>query len=201
MATCRTLTGINKEDCFGNAGGIKSRVWIFDKDAIAIIPQMTGTGSGDGRVEWADGIVHVWKAGETDETTSHTPLVEDTDYYTLNFRKQSSSFNSEATIDPAQGINFWTNTLALVFARQDVAKRAAVQALLLAGNLAAIVEDQNGEFHFMGADDACEPAAATANTGTASTDANNYTINIQDITSELPYFVTRENMQTIGLID
>jgi hypothetical protein len=186
MSSCRILQNIEKETCSGNAGGIKSKVWAIERSKLIITKEQ----STQNDMSWDSGIVTL--AYATGSTSA--------DFVTLEFRKQSSTFSSEATIDPAQGVNFWTNTLSMVFARQDVNKRTAIQSLILSGDLALIVEDQNGEIHFMGADDTVEPSAAGATTGTASTDANNYTIDLQDISSELPYYITFQNMVDLGLI-
>lgn len=181
--SCRTLVGITKDSCQSNKGGLYTTIWATNRSKLVITADTTGSGSGvqeTGYVdlEWADGA-------------------SKTDMVTYSFRKQSSGLTSEGTFDDANGISFFTNNLALVFARQDVSKRMAIQALALQEDLAVIVKDANGEMYFLGFDDSVTTTAAGANTGTAASDANNYTITLTDISNELPYLVEQTTLDAL----
>ena len=183
--SCRTLTNITKTDCDSNRGGLYTKVWAFKRSLLGTM-QVDSEGS-DSSAE-NDGVITLGWEG------SSTPTQ---DLVTLNFRKQSSGLTSEGTIDDANGISFVTSNLALVFARQNIQKRMAVQTLALQEDLALIVRDANGVNYFLGYDDSVTATAFGAATGTASTDANQYTITLTDISNELPFIVTDANMQTL----
>ena len=175
---CRTLTKITKGQCESNQGGLFTTVWVMNRSYLNLEPE--GQDLTDGVIELA------WKQGHSAE-----------DACTLKFRKQSSGLTSEGTVDDANGINFITSNLALVFARQNIEKRVAIQALALQEDLAAIVRDANGVNYFLGYKDSVTATAYGATTGTASTDANNYNITLTDISPELPYIVADATMATL----
>ena len=180
--SCRTLTSIGKDSCLSNKGGLYTTIWATNRSKLAISKQMT-TGSNPEETGYA--------------TLSWVSPATSADMVSYSFRKQSSGLTSEGTFDDANGVSFFTNNLALVFARQDVSKRMAIQALALQEDLAVIVKDANGEMYFLGMDDSVTTTAAGAATGTAATDANNYTITLTDISNELPYFVSETTLNTL----
>lgn len=174
---CRSLTGIAKDSCQSNKGGLYTTVWATNRSNLVTT---LGTNGDEGYVTLS------WATGKTAS-----------DMVSYSFRKQSSGLTSEGTFDDANGVSFFTNNLALVFARQNVEKRIAIQALALQEDLAVIVKDANGEIYFLGYDDSVTATAAGAQTGTAATDANNYTITLTDMSNELPYLVKQENLDTL----
>lgn len=180
---CRSLRDITKDSCQSNKGGLFTKVWLTNRSYLTFTADVEGSDSDTDN----DGIVTLGWAG------THTS----SDMHSLAYRKQSSGLTSEGTFDDANGISFFTNNLALVFARQDVQKRLAVQALALQEDLAVIVADSNHEIYFLGYDDSVTTTAAGAQTGTAATDANQYTITLTDISNELPYMVDPENLKTL----
>ena len=180
---CRSLRDITKDSCQSNKGGLFTKVWLTNRSYLTFKADEEGSDSDPDN----DGIVTLGWAG--DHTAS--------DMHSLAYRKQSSGLTSEGTFDDANGISFFTNNLALVFARQDVQKRLAIQALALQEDLAVIVADSNHEIYFLGYDDSVTTTAAGAATGTAATDANQYTITLTDISNELPYMVDPENLKTL----
>lgn len=179
---CRSLSGITKDNCLSNKGGLKTTVWATNRSNLVIGKEK------DNNQEETGYATLTWKDGKG-------PV----DMVSYSFRKQSSGLTSEGTFDDANGVSFFTNNLALVFARQNVEKRLAIQALALQEDLAVIVEDANGEIHFLGMDDSVTTTAAGASTGVAASDANNYTITLTDISNELPYLVKPETLE--GLLE
>lgn len=177
---CRTLSGIAKDECLSNKGGLKTTVWATNRSNLVIGKEK------DNNQEETGYATLTWKEGKSAR-----------DMVSYSFRKQSSGLTSEGTFDDANGVSFFTNNLALVFARQNVSKRLAIQALALQEDLAVIVEDANGEIHFLGMDDSVTTTAAGANTGTAASDANNYTITLTDISNELPYLVKPATLEAL----
>lgn len=186
--SCRSLTNITKGNCESNKGGLFTTVWVMKRSYLKIEPNFTGSGTSDADPTDYTGVARVrWAKNEYSKD----------DACTLKFRKQSSGLTSEGTVDDANGISFVTSNLALVFARQNVEKRVAIQALALQEDLAVIVRDGNGVNYLLGADDSVSATAYGAATGTAATDANQYTITLTDISTELPYIVIDDDMVSL----
>lgn len=109
-------------------------------------------------------------------------------FHKYNFKRNTGSLTSTYTIDPANGVSFVTSDLSLVFAKQDTAKRIEISALAL-DDLVIIVKDANSKYWYLGYNEPVQASAATAQTGTARTDGNSYTITLQDTSLALPYEV------------
>ena len=109
-------------------------------------------------------------------------------FHKYNFKRNTGSLTSTYTIDPANGVNFVTSDLTLVFAKQDTVKRIEISALAL-DDLVVIVKDANQKYWYLGYNEPVQASAATAQTGTARTDGNSYTITLQDTSLTLPYEV------------
>lgn len=169
---CRTLQPITNDSCSGNQGGIRTTVWIGELSDITI----TDTWHDSEAEDYITAISVAKKQGVT------TAAVKE-----FQFRKQISGLTSEMTVDDPNGIFFVTSNLELVFAKQEAEKRMAMMSLFLNGNMFAIVQDQNGNYHFLGHDNPVTATAGGAQTGVASTDANQYTITLSDISNELPF--------------
>ena len=73
----------------------------------------------------------------------------------------------------------------MVFAKQNVAKRLAVQALV-SGECSAIVEDNNQNFWLVGYQNSVSATTTSATTGTAVGDSNQYTVAIAAVEGYLP---------------
>lgn len=189
---CRTLQNIGIDNCTGNKGGIYTEVLFGSrKDFDASIDQKETATDGypyEVNGKFQNGYVKFAKTGDDFN-------IEDVHY--IKFRKNSSGLTSEGTFDETNGVYFFTNNLALVIARQEVEKRMALQALALADDLAVIVRDGNGKCYFLGLDDTVSTTAMTAQTGTANTDGNNYTVTLTDTSNELPFFVTESDWNAL----
>lgn len=109
-------------------------------------------------------------------------------FHKYNFKRNTGSLTSTYTIDPANGVSFVTSDLSLVFAKQDTAKRIEISALAL-DDLVVIVKDANQKYWYLGYNEPVQASAATAQTGVARTDGNNYNITLQDTSLTLPYEV------------
>ena len=117
-------------------------------------------------------------------------------FHVYNFKRNTGSLTSTYTIDPANGVNFVTSDLTLVFAKQDTVKRIEISALAL-DDLVVIVKDANGKYWYLGYDEPVQASAATAQTGTARTDGNSYNITLQDTSLKLPYEVDAAAIATL----
>lgn len=113
----------------------------------------------------------------------------------IAFRPQTCSFSSEATIDDVAGVHYYTNTLAFRFAKMSAAKRTSVSALTHAETI-AVVKDNNGTYWLVGVENALHASANSGNTGTAYSDANEYTPSLACVSPDLPMTIDSTALAT-----
>lgn len=159
--TTYTLKGITN-DCATSKGGIRE-VYIAD---------------------WAKDL---FTLGETSETVES--LKADAKFYKFFIKKNTSSFTSTATIDLANGVNYVSTELNLVFTRQETSKRVEMSALLL-NDVACLVVDSNNKVWVMGLESPVNATSATAESGVAASDGNKYNITLTDESSTFMYEYT-----------
>lgn len=111
------------------------------------------------------------------------------------FRKNTCSASSEMTIND-NGTFYWTNTLNMLFSKQDSAKRLAIQALA-SGDCSAIYQDGNGNYWFIGLDDPVNLSSASATTGTAVGDNNQYELAMSEEAAVMPIPLKADQAKTI----
>ena len=102
-----------------------------------------------------------------------------------SFRRNTANMTSTLSVDPANGTSVATD-VALSFLKQDTQKRLEISALSI-GELVMMVQDANGRFWFLGKDMPVMASAGGAESGTAYTDGNRYTITLQDNSKDYPY--------------
>ena len=156
--TSYTRKGITN-DCSTSKGGIRE-VYIAD---------------------WAKDLFTV---GETDNTV--TALKAETKWYKYYIKRNTSSFSSTATIDLANGVNYVSTELNLVFTRQETSKRVEMSALLL-NDVAVLVVDANNKVWCLGKDNPVNATAGTAESGVAASDGNKYTLTLTDESDTFPF--------------
>lgn len=154
-----TLSGIGSS-CDTNMGGVRQEILVALKEDV-------------GEITVSNGKI-------TAITMNNTAKFKK--YIT---RKQASSLNCEYTIDDANGVKFCTSTLTANFARMETAKRVELMALVNS-DCVVIVNDANGLYWLLGEENTVNVTALTAQTGQASTDANQYSLTMTDISTELP---------------
>ena len=158
-----TLNGINAK-CDTSAGGIK-RVLIAQKDDVLKIVVAEETGIIND-IEMADGKYFVqWL-----------------------FRKNTGSYTTSLTSDPAIGTAAVTTDLNLQFTKAEATKRLEIQSAINAAAV-VIIEDMYGQYILLGKDNEVSVTAVNQQSGTAVTDLNGYTLTFQDVSLELPHFV------------
>ena len=165
-----TLKGIPR-DCNPNMGGIQ-KVWMILKSDITKV------------------TVGVDSSSDVDMITELTVAEGTGKVNAFEFRKGAASMTSNLQKDDTNGSYFWLTDLVMNFQRMETSKRAAIMALTLA-EACAIVQDANGIYWFLGLDEYLGATAGTAETGTAKTDANKYSITLQDSSLELPYEIEK----------
>lgn len=156
-------------DCSPNMGGVK-KVWMILKSDINAVA--------------ADGAISSISASGN--------------FYQFPFRKGAASFTSNLQKDDTAGSYYWETDLVMNFQRMETRKRIAVMALTQAES-AAIVLDNNDKYWFLGYDEYLSATAGTGETGTAKTDANQYTVTLQDSSLELPYEIPTSVIDGLNL--
>lgn len=160
MACVQTLRGISV-DCIPSMGGLKT-VYIANYTDVASISETDGEITGI----VMDGIAKFKK------------------YF---FRRNTSSMTSTLNVDAANGSTVTTDVV-MSFLRQETAKRIEISALSI-GELVLLVEDTNGKVWYLGKDMPVMASAGGAESGTAFTDGNRYTITLQDNSMDYPFEV------------
>ena len=111
------------------------------------------------------------------------------------FRPNTSSHSDALTRDDANGVNYVTSTLSLVFTRQDTLKRIEMTALCV-NDLAVIVEDANGYVTYLTKDAPAVATEASGDSGVAAGDGNKFSISISADNETFPYEVTAEALSS-----
>lgn len=164
--TPQTLSDI-KAECGTNIGGVKSVAVRNRADVTAITI--------------TDGVV----SALTLSSATGTPV----DAAVIGFRPQTCLLSSEATIDQVAGTHFYTNTLSFRFAKMNAAKRTSIVALSHAQTI-ALVKDNNDTVWLVGYEEPLSASALTGTTGTAHSDANEYTPSLSCMSPDLLYPVS-----------
>jgi len=162
MPCTQTLSGLAK-DCSANMGGIVE-VMIANFDDVTNV-------------------------AVTDDVISTVTMVSGAKFKKYSFAKNTGNLTSTYNIDAASGVKYVTSDLLLQFNRMETVKRVEITALAL-GDLAVIVKDANGKYWYLGKDEPVNASAGDGQTGTARSDANRYTITLQDESLQMPYEVS-----------
>jgi hypothetical protein len=167
MAYCsQTLTGLTT-DCNNNVGGIRiAYIANYVEDAFTV--------SG-GAISAIDSAI-TW--------------------YEYNFRKETGNFTSTLNVDAANGVNYVSSEINLVFSRMETLKRIEMKALSL-GDLMVIVKDSNDKYWAFGVEEPVTASAGTGETGTARGDGNKYSITLSDIQASFPMELTADAITTL----
>ena len=142
------------------------------------------------------GIVEVLIANHADVSSvavsdgmiSTITMAQSAKFKRYNFAKNTGSLTSTYTLDPASGVKYVTTDLLLQFNRMETSKRVEITALAL-GDLVVICKDANGKYWYLGKDEPVNASAGDGQTGTARSDANRYTITLEDNSLEMPFEV------------
>lgn len=161
MASCTSYTLSGlNAGCKDSVGGV-AKVWLADFSAV----------------NWAiDASTHL---ATPDATTA---------FKVYNLRKGAASMTSTLTVNDNAG-SYFTTEVAMNFLKMENAKRLEVMAMLM-GQATGIVKDRNGKYWAIGVENPLEGSAGTGETGTAASDANQYTVTISVDDAELPREIT-----------
>ena len=140
------------------------------------------------------GVAKIWLADQasqtwTVDTSTLTIKPSSTSAFKVyNLRKGAASMTSTLTVNDNAG-NYFTTEIAINFLKMETSKRLEVMAMLM-GQTSGIVKDNNGKYWAVGINNPLEGSAGTGETGTASSDANQYSVTISVDDAELPYEIT-----------
>ena len=162
MSCTQTLSGLAK-DCYANMGGIVE-VLIANYDDVTAVTV-------------------------TQNVISAITMASSAKFKKYNFAKNTGNLTSTYNIDAASGTKYVSSELLLQFNRMETTKRVEMTALAL-GDLVVICKDANGQYWYLGYDEPVNASAGDGQTGTARSDANRYTITLQDNSKELPLEVS-----------
>lgn len=179
---CSTLsTGIQFCLCDKSMGGI-AEVYLANRDDVDI-----------------DGVD---ASIDTDGLITDIPLIPSTQtithykFFKFQIRKNTGSMTSTLNVDENTGSSVSTD-LVLDWRAMDYQKRKAMSAFLQ-GEFVAIVVDANKNKWFLGLNLAVSASAGTGETGTTNTDANHYSITLNDVSNDWPHQIDPEfDIETI----
>lgn len=164
------LTAINTS-CGSNVPSIK-KIWVGAfESATWTTANVTG-------VTDADGNPVIEKVTAAVLNCNEDAWVE------FAFKKNTCSAGSEMTVND-NGSHYFTNSVNMVFAKQDNSKRLAVQALA-SGDCSVIYQDGNNNYWLIGYDSPVSLNTATATTGTSVSDSNQYELTMSEESGILP---------------
>jgi len=123
----------------------------------------------------------------TDGQITNITMASGKTFKKYEFRRNTASMTSTLAVDAANGSSVSTDVV-LSFLKQDTQKRIEISALSI-GELIMLVTDANGRTWMLGKDMPVMASAGGAESGTAYTDGNKYTITLQDNSKDYPYEV------------
>lgn len=166
-----TLSTIDAR-CDTSMGGIKE-IYIALRDDIKTLD---------------NGKKDITIASSGDELVTAIGMVTGKRFEKWLFRKQTGSYTSTASMDPAIGTSYFTNEVSLQFTKAEAGKRLAIQSAINA-NSVVIIRDMYDQYILLGLENDVTVTAAVMQSGTASTDLSGFTLTLSDISQEMPHFV------------
>lgn len=168
--------------CGSNIPSIK-QMWIGNFGSVTpTYTYVTGATDADGNQ-----VIESVKSLALDNTTPEY-------WVEYAFRKNTCSASSEMTIND-NGSHYFTNSLNMVFAKQDTNKRLNIEAIA-SGDCSAIYLDGNGKYWLMNLDAEVTLTTATANTGTAVGDSNQYELVLSQDAATMPIEIVGDDTHT-----
>jgi hypothetical protein len=123
-----------------------------------------------------------------DNLITDIAMATGTFFYEFQAQRDTAMMDEPATINLQNGTSFWATSVGLTIARRDNVKRAVIE-LLFNKKLAVIVEDQNGNFYYVGKENGADLTEVGGGTGAAKGDLNGYTLKVTAEEPKAAYFV------------
>ena len=146
-----TITAGIPLDCIEGMGGVRT-VWVLGGTITSI------TLDGDDKI--------------TDVTGTGT-------YFKFELPKDTASFTQTANISPVNGTIAYAQDLTMNFTKLTNAVRNVLKVLIKNRELNVVFLDNNGVYWMIGKVRGAQATASTATTGTAPTDASQFTVTLQ----------------------
>lgn len=171
---CSTLTtGITFNACATSMGGIRG-VYLANWDDVDV----------DSIVVDSNGEITSIPLIPSDLSDPDNPIVHHK-FYSFHLRKNTGSMTSTLNVDNNTGSSISTDVV-MDWREMEFNKRKAMSAFMQ-GEFVAIVVDANKRYWFLGMNLAVTASAGTGETGTANTDANHYSITLNDVSNDWPH--------------
>lgn len=160
----------------------------------------TLTGLNAGCKDSVGGVAKIWLADKsavqwTIDSSAHTIKPDATSSFKVyNLRRGAASMTSTLTVNDNAG-SYFTTEVAIQFLKMETTKRLEVMAMLM-GQTTGVVKDNNGKYWAVGINNPLEGTAGTGETGTAASDANQYSVTISVDDAELPYEIADSSTLT-----
>jgi hypothetical protein len=148
---CNLTAGIPL-GCRDAVGGVQT-VWMTDFDNVASLSATTG-----------DTITQISGSGT---------------FYKFELIRTSSQFTETVNASLENGTVFYTGELVLYFNKLDQAKRNILKTLAQSPHLAVVMEDNNGDYFYLGQTYGMYVSAGSSVTGKALGDQSGYNITLQ----------------------
>lgn len=174
------LAGI-AASCGINLGGIR-KVMIAPKSAISKIDFVYSV-SGD-----TESVI---------ENITGITMVDDKLFSTYNFRSNTATATSTATVDPVQGSIFYNNMISMQWSKHATEKRIEFETIARAEDLVVMFQDANLKVYLMNFNFPAYVTTGSAEYGTAKADFSGYKI---ELTSEELFSPIEVNMPLIDSI-
>ena len=169
-----TLSSIDAR-CEGSVGGIK-RILIANVDDVKNVV-----------------------IDETTQKIKQITLETGKKFEQWRFRKNTGSYNSSIERDMSVGTQTVTTEVSLQFSRAEAQKRLDIQSAINA-SCVVIVEDMYGEYIYLGLENEVNISSATMTSGTSTSDLSGFQLTFQDLSTELPHFIDKEQVDVDGLL-
>lgn len=167
------INGLKYDECESNLAGVKN-VWLSDADPIDVTTAITGDYSG---------LTITAISGGT--------------FYHYGMAEQVAYLTSSANMDDNGRIRSYTNEIRVAFPRLSAEKHAEFVALTH-NKVKAIVEDNNGVFHFVSVDQYLRAQdGASAQTGQSYDDDNQYEIILSGRSAFPSVIISKELAQSV----
>lgn len=168
----------------------------------------TLTGLNAGCKDSVGGVAKIWLADSASVTwtidpSTYTAKPSPTNTFKVyNLRRGAASMTSTLTVNDNAG-SYFSTEVTMNIMKMETSKRLEVMAMLM-GQSTGVVKDNNGKYWAIGVQHPLEGNAGTGETGTAASDANQYTVNISVDEAELPYEITdastKSDLESITIV-
>ena len=173
---CQTIKAVTFNLCEPSMGGI-TKIYLANADEVSAVTIGTASTLSD------EGITAITMSGSTK-------------FQEFTVKKNTSNFTSTLNVSD-NGASYVSTVISYLMPRMDAAKRAAMNALIMA-EAVAIVKDANGNYWMIGdSDNPLTNTAGTGETGTAKGDANQYTVELTAEQNYWPYQVTADAVAAV----